>query len=37
VRYYAEYPAEIDRWIAIVEKEADELERTLGRERSLLE
>lgn len=36
VRYYAEYPAEIDRWIAIVEKEADELERTLGRERSLL-
>jgi hypothetical protein len=37
VRYYAEYPDEIDRWIAMVEQEAERLEQTLERERSLLE
>ena len=36
VRYYAEYPQETDRWIAMVEEEADRLEQTLERERSLL-
>jgi hypothetical protein len=36
VRYYAEYPQEIDRLIAMVEEEADQLEQTLERERSLL-
>jgi hypothetical protein len=36
VRYYAEYPAEVDRFIATVEREADELERTLERERQLI-
>ena len=37
VRYYAEYPDEIDRWIAMVDEEAERLEQTLERERSLLE
>jgi hypothetical protein len=37
VRYYAEYPDEIDRWIAMVEEEAERLAQTLERERSLLE
>ena len=37
IRYYAEYPEEIDGWIAVVEEEAERLERTLERERSLLE
>jgi hypothetical protein len=37
VRYYAEYPDEIDRWIAMVEDEAERLEQALDRERSLLE
>jgi hypothetical protein len=36
VRYYAEHPDEVDRFIAIVENESDELERALDRERSLL-
>jgi hypothetical protein len=36
VRYYAEYPQETDRLIAMVEEEADQLEQTLERERSLL-
>jgi hypothetical protein len=36
-RYYAEYPDEIDRWITMVEEEAEQLERTLERERRLLE
>jgi hypothetical protein len=36
VRYYAEYPEEIDRWITAVEQEADRLEQALERERSLL-
>jgi hypothetical protein len=37
VRYYAEFPDEIDRWIAMVDEEAERLEQTLERERSLLE
>jgi hypothetical protein len=37
VRYYAEYPDEIDRWIAMVDEEAERLGQTLERERSLLE
>ncbi len=37
VRYYAEYPHEIDRWIAIVDEEAEQLEQTLEREQRLLE
>jgi hypothetical protein len=37
VRYYAEYPDEVDRWISTVEEEADRLEQTLERERRLLE
>ena len=37
VRYYAEHPDEIDRWIAMVDEEAARLERTLERERSLLQ
>ena len=36
VRYYAEHPDEIDRWITMVEEEAEQLERTLARERRLL-
>ena len=36
VRYYAEYPDEIDRWIAMVDEEADRLEQALERERRLL-
>ena len=36
VRYYAEYPDEIDRWITMVEEEAEQLERTLALERRLL-
>jgi hypothetical protein len=37
VRYYAEYPDEIDAWIAMIDEEAERLEQTLERERSLLE
>jgi hypothetical protein len=37
MRYYAEYPDEIDRWIEMVEKEAEQLERVLEREQRLLE
>jgi hypothetical protein len=37
VRYYAEHPDEIDRWIERVEDEAERHERVLERERSLLE
>lgn len=37
VRYYAEYPVEIDRHIAMVEEEAEQLEEALERERRLLE
>ncbi len=36
VRYYAEYPDEIDRWVSTVDEEAERLERTLERERDLL-
>ena len=36
VRYYAEYPDEIDRWVRFVDEVAERLERTLARERSLL-
>ncbi|MEX2547809.1 MAG: hypothetical protein WD830_08480 [Chloroflexota bacterium] len=36
VRYYAEYPEEIDAWIAANGAEAEALERTLERERELL-
>jgi hypothetical protein len=36
-RYYAEYPDEVDRFIAMVEEEAAQLEQTLERERRLLE
>lgn len=37
IRYYAEYPDEIDRWVRMVEEEAEKLEQTLERERRLLE
>lgn len=37
VRYYAEYPDEIDAWNAMVDEEAERLEQTLERERSLLD
>jgi hypothetical protein len=37
VRYYAEFPDEIDRWLAMVDEEAERLEQTLERERSLLD
>jgi hypothetical protein len=36
IRYYAEYPEEVDRFIAMVEEEAERLEQTLERERRLL-
>ena len=36
VRYYAEYPEDVDRFIAAVEEEAEQLEQTLERERRLL-
>jgi hypothetical protein len=36
VRYYAEYPDEIDAWIAANEAEAERLETALARERELL-
>ena len=37
IRYYAEYPEEIDRWIGMVDEEAERLEQTLEWERRLLE
>jgi hypothetical protein len=37
IRYYAEYPEDVDRFIALVEEEAERLELALERERSLLE
>jgi nitrogenase molybdenum-iron protein alpha/beta subunit len=37
IRYYAEFPEEVDRFIAAVEEEAEQLEQTLERERRLLE
>jgi hypothetical protein len=36
IRYYADYPAEVDSFIGMVEEEAERLEQTLARERSLL-
>lgn len=36
IRYYAEYPDEVDRFIAGVEEEAAELEETIEREQRLL-
>jgi hypothetical protein len=36
IRYYAEYPGEIDRWIAQNDEEAEQLEKTLERESRLL-
>lgn len=37
IRYYAEYPDEVDRFITLVEEEAERLEQALERERRLLE
>lgn len=36
VRYYGEYPEEIDAWIAANDAEAERLEAALARERKLL-
>lgn len=36
-RYYAEYPEEVDRFIAMVEEEAERVEQALERERRLTE
>jgi hypothetical protein len=36
VRYYADYPDEIDRFISMVDEEARELEQMLEREQQLL-
>ncbi len=36
IRYYAEYPEEVDRFVALVEEESERLEQTLERERRLL-
>lgn len=36
VRYYGEYPEEIDSWIAANDAEAERLEAALARERELL-
>jgi hypothetical protein len=37
VRYYAEFPEEVDQFIAMVEEEAERLEKVFERERHLLE
>jgi len=37
VRYYAEHPDEVDRFIAIVDEESAQLERALEREQRLLD
>jgi hypothetical protein len=36
IRYYSEYPEEIDSWIAANDAEAERLEAALARERELL-
>lgn len=36
IRYYSEYPEEIDAWIVANDAEARKLEATLERERELL-
>ena len=37
IRYYVEYPDEVDRWIAMVDEEAERLEQMLERKRRLIE
>ena len=37
IRYYAQYPEEVDQFITMVEEEAEQLEQVIARERSLLE
>lgn len=37
IRYYAEYPEEVDGFITMVEEEAEQLEQALEREHRLLE
>jgi hypothetical protein len=37
IRYYAEYPEEIDDWIASNDEEAEQLEAVLAHERELLD
>jgi hypothetical protein len=37
IRYYAEYPDEVDRFLAMVDEEAEQLAQTLERERRVLE
>ena len=37
IRYYAEYPEEVDQFIAMVEEEAERLEKAFEREERLLE
>jgi hypothetical protein len=36
IRYYSEYPEEIDAWIAANDAEAERIEEALARERELL-
>lgn len=36
LRYYGEYPGQIDDWIAADDAEADRLQAVLARERELL-
>ncbi len=36
IRYYSEYPKEIDAWLAANDSEAERLEAALARERELL-
>ena len=36
IRYYSEYPDEIDSWIAANDAEAERLEAAFARERELL-
>ena len=37
IRYYSEYPEDVDRFIALVEKETERLEQAFEHERRLLE
>lgn len=37
IRYYAEYPEDVNRFIGLVEEEAERLEQALEHERRLLE
>ncbi len=36
IRYYAEYPDDVDRFIELVDEESERLEQTLERERRIL-